>query len=430
MPSEMDAANFLEEGGSPEADRQLAENFGMTVKQVHDFDPQELDVRRACKFLGLPPKRFDQLSTQASSRARWVESVAKQKKELIEEFPEASKEMKEMLEAIRKFALKKCLKPDGPAQSEGSEPAPARKAATPTPRKSSSRSRKKGNNNLLVGVGILALLVVGGAAYYFMSGKDKSSGGGDAIANLGDENSDNPEQIAARNRAAASFVLKAGGTIRINGEMNTERNQLPDQMFRLTGAIMRDASFVTDDGLKVFRGCRDLEVLAMLNSKATNTGLANFKNLNNLIIVALSGYGFDDTGLVNFAHCSKLQQLLLTNTKITDTGLTAFHKLQNLQFLETNNPAVTDRGISGFAGATKLRLLTLSETGLTDKGLAALKECKELEALYLAKTKITDKSVPTIIGFVKLRKLRISGTQISEEGKRELARSLPFCEID
>ena len=83
MPSDIDAADFLEEGGSPEADRQLAENFGMTVKQVHEFDPQALDVRRACKFLGLPLKRFDQLAAQPASRARWVESVAKQKKELI-----------------------------------------------------------------------------------------------------------------------------------------------------------------------------------------------------------------------------------------------------------------------------------------------------------------------------------------------------------
>ena len=46
MPRETDAADFLANEGSPEADRHLAENFGMTVRQVRDFDPQTL-TRRA-----------------------------------------------------------------------------------------------------------------------------------------------------------------------------------------------------------------------------------------------------------------------------------------------------------------------------------------------------------------------------------------------
>ena len=120
MSSEADAAESMGEWGNPKADRKLVDNFGMTVQQVRDFDPQTLDVIRACKFLGLPLKRFEILATQPDSRSRWVEAVARQKKDLIETFPEASKELKEMLEAIRKFALRKCLKPDAPAQLDGS----------------------------------------------------------------------------------------------------------------------------------------------------------------------------------------------------------------------------------------------------------------------------------------------------------------------
>ena len=62
MTREIDAADSLGEGGDPEADRHLAENFGMTVRQVRAFDPQTLDVTLACKFLGLPLKRFDLLA--------------------------------------------------------------------------------------------------------------------------------------------------------------------------------------------------------------------------------------------------------------------------------------------------------------------------------------------------------------------------------
>ena len=59
MPRETDAADSMSECGSPKADRELSENFGMTVRQVQVFDPQTLDVTRSCKFLGLPLKRFD-----------------------------------------------------------------------------------------------------------------------------------------------------------------------------------------------------------------------------------------------------------------------------------------------------------------------------------------------------------------------------------
>lgn len=119
MSRETEAADRLGEGGSPEADRQLAENFGMTVGQVREFDPQTLDVARACKFLGLPLKRFDVLAMQPAARARWVDSVARQKTDLIKTFPEASKEMKEMLEAICKFAQRKCLRPGSQARGNG-----------------------------------------------------------------------------------------------------------------------------------------------------------------------------------------------------------------------------------------------------------------------------------------------------------------------
>lgn len=165
MGRETDAADSLGEEGSPKADRHLAENFGMTIKQVREFDPQTLDVTRACKFLGLPLKRFDLLATQLEARARWVESVAGQKKDLIATFPEASKELKEMLEAIRKFALRKCLKPDSPALVDrgGTTQSHARSAA-----------RKAKTRNLLIGGGVLAaILLAGGVLVVFMSTRGK-----------------------------------------------------------------------------------------------------------------------------------------------------------------------------------------------------------------------------------------------------------------
>ena len=155
MSREADAIDGLSENGSPDADRRLAENFGMTVRRVREFDPQTLDVTRACKFLGLPLKRFDTLAGQPGERGRWVESVARQQKDLIGTFPEASKELKEMLEAIRKFALRKCLKPDGPAQLDGC--ATAQYSARSPAHRGSTQS-------LLIGGGALAALLLFGSA--------------------------------------------------------------------------------------------------------------------------------------------------------------------------------------------------------------------------------------------------------------------------
>ncbi|MFO0881090.1 MAG: hypothetical protein U0840_27520 [Gemmataceae bacterium] len=156
MTLETDASDGLSEGGSPKADSSLSEHFGLTVRQVKEFDPQTLDVTRACKVLGLPLKRFDQLAAQPEERARWVEMLARQKKELIETFPEASKELKEMLEAIRKFALRKCLKPDGPALIAGQA---SRK---------DDLKRPKGRRLGFIAVGLAVVVLVGAGMYWVM----------------------------------------------------------------------------------------------------------------------------------------------------------------------------------------------------------------------------------------------------------------------
>jgi len=199
MPSEIDAANALGEGGSPQADRQLAQNFGMTVKQVQDFDPQTLDVTRACKFLGLPLKRFDSLAGQPEARDRWVSTVARERKELIELFPQAGKEMKEMLEAIRKFALRKCLKPDSPAMVDGI----GRRAA------SMNFWHKVPTQWLAVGgIVAVALLVVGAAIALVSKGWETGSqGSGPGSTRVADQSPSGPTEGPPRARAAANDTV-------------------------------------------------------------------------------------------------------------------------------------------------------------------------------------------------------------------------------
>lgn len=159
MTRDTDAADALGDCGSAKAERELCENFGMTVKRVREFDPQTLDVTRACKFLGLPPKRYDLLATQPEARDRWVESVSLRQKVLIELFPEASRELKEMLEAIRKFATRKCLRPDSPAMLDGDGAGPSSKSQLET-----ELRRLRVRTGLLVGGLAVTLLAVAAAS--------------------------------------------------------------------------------------------------------------------------------------------------------------------------------------------------------------------------------------------------------------------------
>jgi len=154
MSLETEAADSLGQEGSPQADRHLAENFGLTVRQAREFDSQTLDATRACKFLGLPLKRFDQLASQPEARARWVEAVAVQKRELIATFPQASAELKATLEAIRRFALRKCLQPDGPARLGASG-----SAADPPKQRLKAQGRLV-IGGVAIGVAVLAAAVV------------------------------------------------------------------------------------------------------------------------------------------------------------------------------------------------------------------------------------------------------------------------------
>jgi hypothetical protein len=129
--------------------------------------------------------RFDQLAGQPESRCRWVESVALQKKELIETFPNASKEVKDMLEAIRKFALRKCLKPDNQAHQE-------RKVAV----------KPKSSAGLLVPVVIGVLMTIGLGVLFLTNSKVQNQ--------VGEANPINhpmiPETVIADNRKNSSSV--------------------------------------------------------------------------------------------------------------------------------------------------------------------------------------------------------------------------------
>ena len=461
MPRETDAADSLNDVGEPEADQHLVENFGMTMKQVREFDPQTLDVTRACKILGLPLKRFDLLASQPDARARWVDSVARQSKDLIATSPQASKEIREMLEAIRKFALRKCLNPDSPAQLDGRTTANRKK-----------RTAVNGFNLkfIIAGCAIAVLAVVGVVLVAQLS-----KGGGiqpqpdlaaKATAEKPVAKENPPDQVTAttpigkkdtavklpaekltglesyerpkpaadtpkghRERLAATYVFSVDGKIRIRGNP-AELSQLSQEIFQITTVNLRGCKRVTDDGLKVFRGCPTVQHLDLVNTPTTGNALVHFKECKDLRVLDLVGSKADDEGLAQLVNCTKLANIWLGATKVTDKGLVHFQKLTDLVTLDVSNTAVTDKGIVGFAGMKSLRYLSVAETSFTDQGLAELKDCENLETLYLFTTRLTDKCIPTLSGFAKLKRLSVHGTKITAAGVKKLTAALPNCKID
>lgn len=104
-------------------------------------------------------------------------------------------------------------------------------------------------------------------------------------------------------------------------------------------------------------------------TELTDAGLAQLKNVPNLIDLNLGGTKVTDAGLKTVGSIKSIQRLNLNNTKITDAGLASLKGLSNLSYLNLYGcEGVTNKGIGQLKGLTKLRALYLWKTKATKDG--------------------------------------------------------------
>jgi hypothetical protein len=100
-----------------------------------------------------------------------------------------------------------------------------------------------------------------------------------------------------------------------------------------------------------------------------------------------------DSDLANLRDLTTLQRLDLHCTSVTDAGLVNLKGLTTLLELDLGDTSVTDASLANLKGLTALQTLSLDHTFVTDGGLANLNGLKALDDLYLGGTLVTDKGV-------------------------------------
>lgn len=163
-----------------------------------------------------------------------------------------------------------------------------------------------------------------------------------------------PASSAGFDRRAAEWVLSMGGfvDIRENNRLRKIRagETLPEGDLELASVDVRGPK-VTDEGLAVFKECKNLTYLIVQSSHVGDVGLANFKDCKQLGYLNLEGTLLTDAGLAIFEGNAELTGLALPYTQISDDAigqLSAFKKLRGVNVKFTR---MTEAGAKNLAAA-------------------------------------------------------------------------------
>jgi serine/threonine protein kinase/Leucine-rich repeat (LRR) protein len=217
-------------------------------------------------------------------------------------------------------------------------------------------------------------------------------------------------------RRAAEYVLSIGGHVRINDKDPWINVALPKEPFRLTAVNLHGNQKATDAGLAHFKDCKGLTHLHLQDTRVTDAGLADFKDCKGLTHVDLGATRMTDAGLAHFKDCKGLTYLHLGATQVTDGGLAHFKDCKGLTLLNLEYTRVTDAGLAHFKDCKGLTQLNLYTTQVTDAGLAHFKDCKGLTLLNLENTRVTDAGLAHFKDCKGLMQLNLYTTQVTDAG--------------
>jgi Leucine-rich repeat (LRR) protein len=205
-------------------------------------------------------------------------------------------------------------------------------------------------------------------------------------------------------------------------ELSLNREQVTDGVLRTLGemGLLHVLSCAWAEGGERPSGPTEVTSLSLSESKVTDAGLKELKNLKNIQEFDLWDTQLTDEGLKELKDLTNLKVLRVLGTKVTDKGLKELKVFKNLQELNLSNTAVTDEGLKELKGLTNLKELGVHDTKVTDKGLKELKELNNLTTLQLANTKVTDEGLKELKVFKNLELLNLSNTAVTDEGLKEL----------
>src|SRR5262249_732547 len=153
---------------------------------------------------------------------------------------------------------------------------------------------------------------------------------------------------------------------------------------RRLGVLGLSHSGITDQGLKLLAGLKNLQVLHLGgNRKVTDAGGQGLRELRQLRALDPSFTALAHQARAGPGGLARLESVALGKTGISDEGLKQVARLQHLRALDVRNTKVTDVGLQQLAGLTRLQALDLYATKVTDAGLKELAGLKQMQTLYL-----------------------------------------------
>src|SRR5205814_4618467 len=121
---------------------------------------------------------------------------------------------------------------------------------------------------------------------------------------------------------------------------------------------------------------------SLVGAKIDDAALESLKGVSEqLVWLNLANTSVTDAGLKVLAGLKNLRRLHLEKTGIGDDGLAVVKNLAELQYLNLYGTKVTDKGLASLGGLKKLKNVYLWQTAVTDAGAADL--AKSVQGIYI-----------------------------------------------
>lgn len=241
--------------------------------------------------------------------------------------------------------------------------------------------------------------------------------------------------VRASDRAAADWVLSAGGTVEILGEHGEVGSieDLNDGHHFLNAIFLRGkVDAVKNGALRHLQGLTELARLDLAETPVSDSDLAYLSQCSKLSVLSLEKTFVSGSGLAHLANLSHLEEISLGNTRMNDDGMLQLCAIKSLErvFLQTVN--VTPKGLACLRNLPRLNHLDLyGSLWVVDESVAVLKDCPQLATLCLGSTSVSDKGLGYLKDFRELRELNlIFNFVITNDGLAQLRNCTNLTRLD
>ena len=212
---------------------------------------------------------------------------------------------------------------------------------------------------------------------------------------------------------------------------------------------------ITDRGLIPLLNCFSLATLRLRGTSVTSEGLATISQLSKLTDLELSVLPITSQSLTQLQKLRSLRHLSLSAClQLTDECGAVLAQMPALETLDLSGTPIGDRAVLDLSKSRSLRLLSfygclkltdecgaalaqmpelqslnVYSTQLGDRAIQDLSKLQNLKTLSFDATQVTDAAIPTLSQMKSLTLLSITQTKFTADGVKQLAKAMPWCEI-